>query len=153
MAKDKSNQDTKEAPDQLAIALSAAVKYTVKGRGGSGRVTYLDRFVTACSNSDGNPVEPQKRAHITGKIAFAICNEERSDEIAAGEATENFTLTPDGETPDDEAFAVKCKKVKSQVNAAIANNNNSTSLSYNPKYKDTYKIAKGESGTIGIERL
>ncbi len=152
MAKDK-NAGAEQAPDQLAMALSAAVKYTVKGRGGSGRVTYLDRFVTACTDADGNPIEPQKRAHITGKIAFAICNETRSDEVAAGEATDPFTLTAEGEGADDEAFAASCKKVKSQVNAAIANNNNSTSLSYNPKYKDAYKIVKGDGGTIGIERV
>lgn len=149
MAKDKAQG----LPDQLAIALSAAVKATVKGRGGSGRVTYLDRFVTALTDDEGNPIEPLKRAHITAKIAYAICLEERQDEIDAGEATEPFTLTVEGNAADDEIFAKMCKKVKSQVNAAIANNNNSTSLSYNPKYKDTWKIVKGEGGTIGIEKL
>lgn len=138
MAKAKSNKSN----DLMEMALSATVGNISKSRGGSGRKTYLDRFVSTLLDEDGNPTAPKTRTQVVAEISLEIAQEQRESEIAEGKATEPFTLTAEGDTEDDEIFAKINKKVKNQVASAVANNQNSTSVSYNAKYKDVWQVEK-----------
>lgn len=125
----------------MALALAATTKNIVKSRGASGKSTYLDRFVDVLVE-DGVPTEAKDRNQIVAEISLAIALEQRADEQAMDASLPDFELTPEGDTEDDIAFAVLNKKVKNQVAAAIANCQNSTSLSYNDKYKDVWSVVK-----------
>lgn len=140
--------------DLLAMAIEATTANVVKSRSGSGRTTYLDRFVSALLDDDGNPTEAKSRIMIIAIVSLAICNEKRDDAIKATPEGEDapaaFLLTPSRDTEDDAEFAKMCVKVKNQVNAAIANNQNATSLSYSAKYKDVWSVVKHEDGKISL---
>jgi hypothetical protein len=131
----------KSASALMALALAATTKNIVKSRGASGKSTYLDRFVDVLVE-DGVPTEAKDRNQIVAEISLAIALEQRADEQAMDASLPDFELTPEGDTEDDIAFAVLNKKVKNQVAAAIANCQNSTSLSYNDKYKDVWSVVK-----------
>lgn len=132
--------------DLMAMALQQTTANIVKGRGASGRVTYLDRFVNALLEEDGEtPTAPKERLQVIAEITLGICQEQRAAEQAADSSVPDFTLTPERNSEDDETFAKINVKVKNQVAAAIANNNNSTSVSYNDKYKDVWQVAKSGS--------
>lgn len=126
----------------MAMALAATTKNIVKSRGASGKSTYLDRFVETLLDENGEPTEAKDRNQITAEISLDIALEQRADEQAQDASIPDFMLTPEGDTEDDIAFAVLNKKVKNQVAAAIANCQNSTSLSYNDKYKDVWSVVK-----------
>jgi len=125
---------------QMALAATAANVST--SRTGSGRKTYLDRFVESLLDEDGNPAEPKTRTQIIAEISLDICIEKREAAIANGEPVEPFAITAEGDTDDDAEFQEVNKKVKAQVASAVANNQNSTSLSFNPKYKDVWQVVK-----------
>ena len=132
------------------MALAATIANTVKGRGASGKTTYLDRFVETLLDENGQPTAPKKRTLVIAEISLAICLEERAEALAAGTATQPFTLTKESNTEDDAMFKACNLKVKNQVAAAIANNQNSTSISYNEKYKDVWSVAKHADGMISL---
>ena len=132
----------------MAIALAATTANIVKGRGSSGRLTYLDRFVNQLLTGEPGeevPTEPKERLEVIAGMTLDICLEKREAEMAADPDVAPFTLTKERNTADDELFAEINVKVKHQVAAAIANNNNSTSVSYNEKYKDAWHVVKNGS--------
>lgn len=120
------------------LAMEQTVANTVKSKGGSGRETYLDRFVKTLLDEDGNPVEPKSRVQIISEISLAI----------AQEKIEEFDLSTDEQK---EEFAKINKKVKPMVNAAISDSQNSTSLSFNENYKDVWTVAKHPNKLISLE--
>lgn len=132
--------------DLMAMALQSTTANIVKGRGASGRVTYLDRFVNTLLEDDGEtPTAPKERLRVIAEITLGICQEKRAAEQAEDSTLPDFALTPSRDTEDDKEFAKINTKVKNQVAAAIANNQNSTSVSYNEKYKDVWQVAKSGS--------
>lgn len=139
--------------DLLAMALEATKVNTTKGRGGSGRTTYLDRFVQCLTDEKGNPIEPKTRNQITAEISLDIALEQRAEQQAEDSSIPDFMLTEAGDTEDDLEFKKINKRVKNQVAAAIANNQNSTSVSYNEKYKDKYRVEKHEGGLVSLVLL
>jgi hypothetical protein len=126
-------------PTLLELAMAQTEANTVKARGGSGRTTYLDRFVAALLDADGQPAEPMLRVHVIGKISLDIALEKNPE----------LDLTND---EHKEEFAAINKKVKPMVNAAISNSNNSTSLSYNEDYKDVWQVVK-TGKTVALEAV
>lgn len=124
----------------------------VKGRSGSSKTTYLDRFVDALTDDDGNPVEPMNRTDLIAAISLSIVEEKIEAQVEAGrDLKENpFELTPEMNSEDDLLVADVNRKVRSQVANAVAKNNNSTSLSYNEKYKDKYEVVKEDNNKIGL---
>jgi len=128
--------------DLMAMALQSTTANIVKGRGASGKTTYLDRFVDTLLDEDGNPIEPKERLSVIAEMTLEICQEQRESEKANDDTIEDFTLTASRDTADDEIFAKVNNKVKNQVAAAIANNQNSTSVSFNEKYKNVWQVVK-----------
>ena len=128
--------------DLMAMALQSTTANIVKGRGASGKTTYLDRFVNTLLDEDGNPIEPKERLSVIAEMTLEICQEQRESEKADDDTIEDFTLTAGRDTADDEIFAKVNNKVKNQVAAAIANNQNSTSVSFNEKYKNVWQVVK-----------
>jgi len=128
--------------DLMAMALQSTTANIVKGRGASGKTTYLDRFVNTLLDEDGNPIEPKERLSVIAEMTLEICQEQRESEKANDDTIEDFTLTAGRDTADDEIFAKVNNKVKNQVAAAIANNQNSTSVSFNEKYKNVWQVVK-----------
>ena len=128
--------------DLMAMALQSTTANIVKGRGASGKTTYLDRFVNTLLDEDGNPIEPKERLSVIAEMTLEICQEQRESEKANDDTIEDFTLTASRDTADDEIFAKVNNKVKNQVAAAIANNQNSTSVSFNEKYKNVWQVVK-----------
>jgi hypothetical protein len=110
----------------------------VKSRSGGGRTTYLDRFVDVLTDDDGNPTEPKERLDIIAEISMQILEEQ----LVKDGTLDQFELTETKDGPFDIMLADINRKVKSQVASAVANNNNSTSISYNEKYKDKWEVVK-----------
>lgn len=144
----KKNQGVDQ--DLLALAIEQTIENTSKGRGGSGRTTYLDRFVNVLLDEDGKPVEPLNRKVVIAKISLAICQEKRVEEQAGDSELPDFTLTKGEDTEDNKMFKAVNNKVKHQVAAAISDSQNSTALSYNEKYKNVWSIVKGDNGLISL---
>ena len=119
----------------------------VKSRSGSGRVTYLDRFVDCLTDDEGNPTEPKSRVDIISEISCQILEEQ----LQAENRVDEFELTDSKDGEFDLMLAEINKKVKAQVASAVANNNNSTSISYNEKYKDVWEVVK-EGNMISLIR-
>ena len=122
--------------DLLALAMAQTEANTVKARSGSGRTTYLDRFVAALLDENGQPTQPKERVGVISEISLAI----------ALEINPEFDFSTDEQK---EEFAAINKKVKPMVNAAISNSNNATSLSYNEKYKAVWQVVK-EGKTVAL---
>ena len=134
----------------MEMALAATVKNTVKGRGTSGKKTYLDRFAGVLLDENGNPTEPKSRKLIIAEISLGIALEQREEEQAIDPSTPDFAITEAGDTADDENFKTINNKVKAQVAAAVSDCQNSTSLSYNEKYKDVWTVVKGDNGLVSL---
>jgi len=118
----------------MAKVLAATTANVVKARGTSGKITYLDRFVRVLLDENGDPLTKGKtRTEIIALMSYEICSE-----ICEAEGTE-FTLESD---EDIALLADVNEKVKNQVAAAVSDSNNSTALSYNPKYKDIWAVVK-----------
>lgn len=128
--------------DLMAMALAQTTSNIVKGRGTSGKTTYLDRFVNTLLDEEGNPTEPKERVQVIAEISLGICQEQRDAEKEKDADLPDFALTAERDTEDDAIFAKVNNKVKNQVAAAVANNQNSTSVSYNEKYKDVWQVVK-----------
>jgi hypothetical protein len=126
----------------LQLAIAATIANTVKGRSGSGKNTYLDRFINCLLDENGQPTPPKDRKLVIAEISLEIALEQREDEIAAGTTTEQFMLTASADSPDDLIFREINKKVKNQVASAIANNTNPTSVSSNEKYMHVWQVVK-----------
>lgn len=112
--------------------LGLTVEATVKGRGASGKATYLDRFV-AVLTEDGQPTESKTRSEIITEIAWAIT----AEKFEANK--EEFDITNPEHAAEFKKLAIK---VKHQVAAAVSDSNNSTALSYNEKYKNVWMVVK-----------
>lgn len=122
--------------DLMALAMEQTEANTVKSRSGSGRTTYLDRFVATLLDENGQPTAPKQRVAVISEISLAI----------AVEANPDFDFSTDEQKAE---FAAINKKVKPMVNAAISNSNNATSLSYNEKYKAVWRVVK-EGKTVAL---
>lgn len=140
----KKEQDAGNGTDLLAQVLARTTKNVVKKRSGSGRSTYLDRFVDVLTDDKGNPVAAKSRTQIIAEISFQIIKEKMTES-----GKESLDLTDEGNSEDDLLLADINKKVKAQVASAIANNQNSTSISYNESYKDKWEVSK-EGGLIAL---
>jgi len=126
-------------PALMAKLLAITVANTVKGRGASGKTTYLDRFVKVLLDDQGNPVPGKTRSEIIATISYDIALEQRAEEIAADSTVKPFDL----DAPSDLViFAEINNKVKNQVAAAVSDSNNATALSYNSLYKDVWQVVK-----------
>lgn len=126
----------------LEAVMARTQKNVVKGRNGSSRTTYLDRFVDVLTDEDGNPTEPKERVDVIAEISFQILEETIEQQEKSGERTSPFELSEAGDTEDDLLLADINRKVKAQVASAVADNNNSTSISYNENYKDKWLVVK-----------
>lgn len=132
-------------------ALALVEQNLTKKRGGSGKTTYLDRFVKCLLDEDGNPTEPKSRLQIISEISLDIAKESRATAIAAGEPVSEFNFAVE---EDKAEFIEIAKKVKPMVAAAISNSNNSTALSYNEKYKEVWTIVKDKvEGTVSLKAI
>lgn len=109
-----------------------------KSRSGSGRVTYLDRFVDILTDENGDPTPPMSRLEVISNMSFQILQEQ----LEAEGKVDEFELTDSKDGPFDEMLENINRKVKSAVASAVADNNNSTSISYNEKYKDSWEVVK-----------
>lgn len=124
------------------LALEATQKNLVKGRS-SGRISYLDRFVGKLTDKDGNPVDAKNRIQIVSEISLDIAKETCQDE------GEEFSFENEEHV---KMFSEINNRVKNQVDAAISNSNNSTSLSYNEKYKNVYEVVKTPGSMVALAR-
>lgn len=126
-----------KAKNLLELAMEQTTANTVKSRSGSGRLTYLDRFVSALLDENGQPTDPKGRIAVISEISLAIVTE----------ADPTFDFSTD---EMKEEFAKINNRVKAQVNAAISDSQNSTSLSFNEKYKDVWAIVKGGNKMVSL---
>jgi hypothetical protein len=128
--------------EQMNELLGLTIEATVKGRGASGKKTYLDRFVECLLDGDGNPTEPKTRTEIITDIAWAITKEqfEGTDEEFSTQNPEHVV-----------AFKKLAVKVKHQVAAAVSDSNNSTALSYNEKYKNVWTVERRRRCFFGTD--
>lgn len=123
----------------MAKLLAITVANTVKGRGASGKTTYLDRFVSVLLDENGNPTPGKSRSQIIAEISYDIAVETRNEEMLANAELKPFDL----DSPADLViFAEINNKVKNQVAAAVSDSQNATSLSYNAQYKDVWTVVK-----------
>jgi len=123
------------AASLLALAMAHTEENIVKSRSGSGKITYLDRFVKCLLDEDGQPTEPKLRTDIVAEMSLEIALE-KNPEFAFQNA--------DGEPIEEniEEFKAINKKVHPMLNAAVSDSNNATALSYNEKYKTTWTVVK-----------
>lgn len=130
-----------EQKDQLMAKLMAiTTANTVKGRGASGKTTYLDRFVKILLDENGNPIKPGKtRTQIIAIMSYDIAVEQRQEEQATDASIPDFDLD---KAEDLVIFAELNEKCKNQVAAAVSDSNNATALSYNTQYKDVWQVVK-----------
>jgi hypothetical protein len=110
----------------------------VKSRSGSGKTTYLDRFVDVLTDDNGNPTEPKERVIVIAEISAQILEEQ----LIKDGTLDQFELTEAKDGEFDIMLADINRKVKAQVASAVADNNNSTSISYNENYKDKWEVVK-----------
>jgi hypothetical protein len=129
-----------ETKDQLMAKLMAiTTANTVKGRGASGKTTYLDRFVNILLDENGNPTAGKTRTQIIAIMSYDIALEQRESEREANQELAEFSL----ESAEDLAiFADLNEKCKNQVAAAVSDSNNATALSFNAQYKDVWQVVK-----------
>lgn len=123
----------------MSKLLAITTANTVKGRGSSGKTTYLDRFVNILLDENGNPTPGKTRTQIIAIMSYDIALEQRAAEIEADPTVKPFDL----DNPEDLAiFAELNEKCKNQVAAAVSDSNNATALSYNVQYKDVWQVVK-----------
>lgn len=132
-----STSANKEALMSKLLAITTA--NTVKGRGASGKTTYLDRFVNILLDENGKPTPGKTRTEIIAIMSYDIALEQRAAEREADPTIPEFNL----ESAEDLAiFAELNEKCKNQVAAAVSDSNNATALSYNVQYKDVWQVVK-----------
>lgn len=129
--------NSKESLMSKLIAITTA--NTVKGRGASGKTTYLDRFVSILLDENGKPTPGKTRTQIIAIMSYDIALEQRAAEIEADPTVKPFDLD---NVEDLEIFAELNEKCKNQVAAAVSDSNNATALSFNPQYKDVWQVVK-----------
>jgi hypothetical protein len=136
----KANTAEVSAKDQLMAKLMAiTTANTVKGRGASGKTTYLDRFVNILLDENGQPLPGKTRTQIIALMSYEIAVEQRESEQEANPETPDFNL----DSAEDLAiFAELNEKCKNQVAAAVSDSNNATALSFNTQYKDVWQVVK-----------
>lgn len=123
----------------MAKLLAITVANTVKGRGASGKHTYLDRFVSILLDENGKPTPGKSRSEIIAIMSYDIAVEQRQADQVEDKELKDFDL----DSPADLAiFAEINNKVKNQVAAAVSDSNNATALSYNALYKDVWTVVK-----------
>lgn len=159
--KSKTENESAGKLDLMAMASQLTAEATTKRSSGSGRTTYLDRFVGILLDENGQPTEPKSRQKIITEMTVDIVLEDREAAIAAGKTDKegnplaefDLTKNEDGEfnTPADvKEYQKVTKRVKNMVAAAIAKNQNATSISFNEKYKDTWYVAKHPGGLVSL---
>lgn len=136
----KSNGAEVSAKEQLMAKLMAiTTANTVKGRGASGKTTYLDRFVSILLDENGNPTPGKTRTQIIAIMSYDIALEQRAEDKLTDPELEDFNLD---NAEDLEIFAALNEKCKNQVAAAVSDSNNATALSFNTQYKDIWQVVK-----------
>ena len=126
--------------------LAITIANTVKGRGASGKTTYLDRFVKILLDENGQPTAGKTRSQIIAEMSYDIATEQRKEEQLADATIADFDLD---NVADLAIFAEINNKVKNQVAAAVSDSQNATALSYNAQYKDVWTIVK-EGNTVAL---
>ena len=126
--------------------LAITIANTVKGRGASGKTTYLDRFVKILLDENGQPTAGKTRSQIIAEMSYDIAIEQRKEEQLADATIADFDLD---NVVDLATFAEINNKVKNQVAAAVSDSQNATALSYNAQYKDVWTIVK-EGNTVAL---
>ena len=126
--------------------LAITIANTVKGRGASGKTTYLDRFVKILLDENGQPTAGKTRSQIIAEMSYDIAVEQRKEEQLADATIADFDLD---NVADLVIFAEINNKVKNQVAAAVSDSQNATALSYNAQYKDVWTIVK-EGNTVAL---
>ena len=126
--------------------LAITIANTVKGRGASGKTTYLDRFVKILLDENGQPTAGKTRSQIIAEMSYDIAIEQRKEEQLADATIADFDLD---NVADLAIFAEINNKVKNQVAAAVSDSQNATALSYNAQYKDVWTIVK-EGNTVAL---
>ena len=126
--------------------LAITIANTVKGRGASGKTTYLDRFVTILLDENGQPTAGKTRSQIIAEMSYDIAVEQRKEEQLADATIAEFDLD---NVADLAMFAEINNKVINQVAAAVSDSQNATALSYNAQYKDVWTIVK-EGNTVAL---
>ena len=130
---------TEQKDALMAKLMAITTSNTVKGRGASGKTTYLDRFVSILLDENGQPLPGKTRTQIIAIMSYDIAVEQRKEDQAADASIADFDL----DNVDDLAiFAELNEKCKNQVAAAVSDSNNATALSYNTQYKDVWKVVK-----------
>ena len=119
--------------------LAITIANTVKGRGASGKTTYLDRFVKILLDENGQPTAGKTRSQIIAEMSYDIAVEQRKEEQLADATIADFDLD---NVADLVIFAEINNKVKNQVAAAVSDSQNATALSYNAQYKDVWTVVK-----------
>jgi hypothetical protein len=135
MSKENSNQKDALMAKLMAITTSN----TVKGRGASGKTTYLDRFVGILLDENGVPTKGKTRTQINAIMSYDIAVEQRKEAQAIDPAKPDFDLE---NVEDLTIFAEINEKCKNQIAAAVSDSNNATALSYNVQYKDVWTVVK-----------
>jgi len=131
----KENQNDK----LMAKLMSITTANTVKGRGASGKTTYLDRFVAILLDENGVPTPGKTRTQINAIMSYDIAVEQRKEAQAVNPALPDFDLD---NVDDLVIFAEINEKCKNQIAAAVSDSNNATALSYNSQYKDVWTVVK-----------
>lgn len=135
-----SDKQTKaKGEDLMAKLLAITTSNTVKSRGASGKMTYLDRFVKILLDENGNPTEGKTRTQINAIMSYEIALEQRQEEQLADASIPDLDLDS---VEDLAIFADLNEKCKNQIAAAVSDSNNATALSYNAQYKDVWSVVK-----------
>src|SRR6478609_5271851 len=109
----KVNAAEPTAKDQLMAKLMAiTTANTVKGRGASGKTTYLDRFVSILLDENGQPTPGKTRTQIIAIMSYDIALEQRAEDKLADPELEDFNLD---NAEDLAIFAELNEKCKNQV--------------------------------------
>lgn len=137
----------------LEQVLARTESNIVKKRSSGGKSTYLALFVDVLTDEDGKPTAPKTRTDITALMSFKIVSDKVAQDLAEGKRETEFALTQEGTSEDDMLLATVNKKCKNQVASAIANNNNSTSISFNEDYKNKWRVEKHPGGLISLVDL
>lgn len=139
MAKEKVADQVSAKDDLMSKLIAITTANTVKGRGASGKTTYLDRFVNILLDENGNPTPGKTRTQIIAIMSYDIAVEQRQAEQVENPETPDFNL----DSAEDLAiFAELNEKCKNQVAAAVSDSNNATALSFNALYKDVWQVVK-----------
>lgn len=120
------------------IANKLTVDTVSAKRNGRGKKSYLDRFVDALLNDDGEPTEPKTRSEVITEVSLSACYDEYG---------EDFDLN---NVEYVKLYKEMVVKVRNHVYAAVANNSNGMSLSYNKKYKDIWEVVKHDNKKISL---